>query len=85
MTAPSWRMSWMLLQGQLMRGRKARGLTQADVAERLGVSKASFVRWEHGKAEPNMTQLFRWADLCGVQITSSVRVEVVSRDNSEAA
>lgn len=80
----SWRMSWMLLQGQLMRGRKARGFTQTELATSLGVSASTFKRWELGHAVPDATQLFRWADRLGVSITSSI-AESSNSDTSEAA
>ncbi|MFE7330428.1 helix-turn-helix domain-containing protein [Streptomyces sp. NPDC057565] len=32
--------------------RKAEGLTQAEVADALGVSRVAFHRWETGQAEP---------------------------------
>lgn len=32
--------------------RQAEGLTQAEVAEAMGVSRVAFQRWETGQAEP---------------------------------
>ncbi|MEU5560823.1 helix-turn-helix domain-containing protein [Streptomyces globisporus] len=32
--------------------RRADGLTQAEVAEAIGVTRVAFARWETGKAEP---------------------------------
>lgn len=77
---PSWRMSCARLQGFLAAGREAAGLTQPDVAARVGVSLSTFKRWELGTAEPKLKQLFRWADAVGVDIGSTSRSESVSSD-----
>ena len=70
----------MRLQGQLLAGRRAVGLTQAEVAERLGVSRRTFQRMEDGVADPSSTMLFRWADLLGIAITSAPQAESVKSD-----
>lgn len=44
------------------------GLTQAQAAERLGISKATLVRWEGGKTDPSIKQASDMADLYGVNI-----------------
>lgn len=41
-------------QGQIRRFRKARGLTQAALAEHLGVEQATVSRWECGTHEPEL-------------------------------
>lgn len=40
----------------LGRARRAKGLTQADVAARLRVDVATVSRWERGAAEPSAVQ-----------------------------
>jgi len=76
----SWRQSCMRLQGQLLAGRRAAGLTQAEVAERLGVSRRTFQRMEDGEADPSFMLLFHWADVVGIAITSAPRVKSVKPD-----
>ncbi|MEP9372587.1 helix-turn-helix transcriptional regulator [Mesorhizobium sp. KR1-2] len=66
----SWKLAYMRLVGQLRRGRERMGLYQSDIADRLGASRRTFQRWEAGEAEPSASQLFRWADMLGVTITS---------------
>lgn len=46
--------------------RKARGLTLADVADALSVSKPTVWAWEHGKARPVDSRLPAIADALGV-------------------
>lgn len=42
------------------------GLTQTELAKRLGVSKVTYWKWEAGKAEPKVTQFDRICEICGV-------------------
>lgn len=52
--------------GELLRARKAAGMTQADVAERMGVAQASVARLEASagsrKHAPSIATLRRYAD-----------------------
>lgn len=51
---------------RLQRLRAERGLTQAQVAGALGVSKPTVWAWEHGKARPVEGRMARLAELLGV-------------------
>jgi transcriptional regulator with XRE-family HTH domain len=51
---------------RLQRLRKERGISQAHVAMRLGVSKPTVWAWEHGKARPVDARLADLADVLGV-------------------
>lgn len=42
------------------------GLTQSELAEKLGVSVATVGNWEKAKSEPNITQLRKISDLSGI-------------------
>jgi DNA-binding XRE family transcriptional regulator len=42
------------------------GLTQADLAEKVGVSKLTYWKWETGKSEPKYTQFKKLCEVCGV-------------------
>ncbi len=52
--------------GELLRARKAAGMTQADVAERMGIAQASVARLESSagsrKHAPSIATLRRYAD-----------------------
>lgn len=84
MSAPrkGWGGSYMKLQGELQRGRKRAGLTQAQMATQLCVGVATFQRWEDGRADPRAKQLFQWAHILGIEIGSA---ECINSDVSEAA
>jgi transcriptional regulator with XRE-family HTH domain len=46
--------------------RKRKGLTQAQVAELVGVEQPTYQRWEKGKREPSFGQLFELARVLSV-------------------
>ena len=47
--------------------RKAKGFTQASLAERIGVEQPTVQRWERGKREPTLSQLVELANILGVE------------------
>ncbi len=54
----------------LSKGRKAKGLSQAELAEKLGVGQARVSQWETGKAEPSMEQTAKLKKLLGSEARS---------------
>ncbi len=48
--------------------RKAKKLTQADMAEMLGTTRVSYLRWENGTHEPDLKTLATIADYFNVSI-----------------
>jgi transcriptional regulator with XRE-family HTH domain len=75
----TWQSEYLGLMTRLRRGRRLAGLSQADVAERLGISLRMFQRYEGsedtptGEAyEPKVMLLFHWASMVGVRITSDM-------------
>lgn len=48
--------------------RKEKNLTQAELAEKLGVSNRSISRWENGMTMPDFDLLIELADLYGVGV-----------------
>ncbi len=52
----------MELNERLVRVRKARGLSQEDLASRLGVSRQAVSKWETGDALPDLPKLLALAD-----------------------
>lgn len=47
--------------------REKKGLTQADVAEQLGVTAAAVSKWENGSSKPRVEVLFKLAEILGVR------------------
>ena len=57
--------------GQAIRTlRRARGLSQTDLAISLQVSRSTIAMWESGKREPDLASLHAIADVLGVSIVT---------------
>lgn len=48
--------------------RTKKGLLQKDVAEKLGIGRTTYVRYETGQFEPDIKTLIRLADIFGVTV-----------------
>ena len=60
----------------LVRTRKARGLSQEELAERLGVSRQAVSKWETGDAQPDLTRLVALADALEISLDELAGREV---------
>ena len=58
----------MTLCEKLTQARKAAGLTQADVAAKLNVSRQAVSRWESGQSKPSTEKLLAMGELYVVSI-----------------
>lgn len=58
----------MKLGERLRRARERQGLTQAKVAEALGVERSTYTRWESGLREPDIDTIHRVADILAVSV-----------------
>lgn len=77
---PSWE---PLRPGYLLRAtREAAGLTQADLAERLGVSQQAIAQAERQNANPTVALLATWSRALGVELRIELEVPVKSRRRS---
>ena len=47
----------------LRQARKAKGLTQAEVAQKIGLTQNGYSYWENGKAKIDKDQLLKLAEL----------------------
>lgn len=56
------------LAGNLIKLRKAAGMTQAELAEKLGYSNKSVSKWERGDGYPDIFTLRKIADIYGVTV-----------------
>ena len=62
----------MSFQENLIRARKARGMTQEEVAEVIGISRQSYSKWEQGETIPDIEKCDRLAKFYGVAIDALV-------------
>ena len=65
----------MTLCEKLTQARKAAGLTQADVAAKLNVSRQAVSRWESGQSKPSTEKLLALGELYGVSINRLLNTE----------
>jgi transcriptional regulator with XRE-family HTH domain len=56
------------LASQLIDARSRAGLTQAEVAERMGTSQSTVARLESGGAKPSLSTLKRFAQATGARV-----------------
>lgn len=77
----------MTLGEKLQRLRRARGMTQEQLAERVGVSRQSLSGWENDAALPDTANVIALADLFGVTTDYLLRPagEGGARQDAEAA
>lgn len=58
--------------------RRDAGLSQAELARRIGFSRASVNQWEHGVSQPRMGTVRKLAEVFGVPISTIVADETPS-------
>ena len=75
----------MELTERLAQARKARGLSQADAAERLNVSRQAISRWETGVGTPSLDSLIQMSQLYGVSLNELVYGPETAQPREEMA
>ena len=63
--------------------RKAKKLSQTELAEILHVHQTAVSQWENGKTEPDMDNLCRIADIFGVTVDYLLGVDTQSKTIDE--
>lgn len=66
----------MMLGSSLFHARKRAGLTQEEVAERLGVSRQTIGKWEADETLPDIRQSKRLATLYGVTLDDLIEFDL---------
>ena len=67
---------WYMKGGDLiLMSRRRAGLTQRELAERLGLRQATIARWERGARQPSFEDAEAAAHACGLQIDAHLAVE----------
>ena len=67
------------LASQLIEARSRAGLTQAEVAERMGTSQSTVARLESGGAKPSLSTLRRFAKATGARVRITVEPKPPSK------
>ena len=57
-----------VFEERLCEQRKFYSMTQREVAEKLGISQPSYIRYEKGLAEPTLANLVKLADIFDVSV-----------------
>ena len=65
----------MRFEEKIVELRKAKGLSQEELAEQLGVSRQAVSRWELGQTLPDISNLLQLCELFGVSADYLVRDE----------
>ena len=63
----------MKFEEKLVRLRKRQGMSQEELAERLGVSRQAVSRWELGSTLPDVPNLRKLSDLFGISADDLIR------------
>jgi transcriptional regulator with XRE-family HTH domain len=66
--------------------RKEKGMTQKDLAEKIGVTDKAVSRWETGKGFPDVSLLTALAEMLGISVSEIVmgeRIEIEQKDTAE--
>ena len=64
--------------------RKKRNLTQADIAEQLGVSNRSISNWENGKNMPDLSLLKPLCEILNITINELLSGEKLNQTEYQA-
>ncbi len=70
------------LYGKIQARRKALGLSQEELAQRMGVSRQSVTKWETGLSAPDLDRLVELADTLGVSLDYLLRDQVEVSEGS---
>lgn len=57
-----------VFQTRLIEQRKLERLTQQQMAEKLGITQPSYIRYENGSSQPSLETLVKIADIFDVSI-----------------
>ena len=72
----------MKFEEKLIDLRKKNGMSQEELADRLGVSRQAISRWELGSTLPDAPNLLKLSDLFGVSIDYLLRDEYTEKQQS---
>lgn len=64
-----------MFKDNLVQTRKILGLTQEDIADKLGVTRQSVAKWESGESVPDLDKCKQLADIFGVSLDDLANYE----------
>ncbi len=64
----TWKADYAALPARLTAARRRSGLTQLELAERLGMSLSTIQRVEAGRTDPKLLLLVHWAAAVGLRL-----------------
>jgi len=65
--------------------RKERGMTQAALAERLGITDRAVSKWENGRSMPDSSIMLALCDMLGITVNDLLSGERVEMENYDKA
>lgn len=74
----------MSFRDNLQHLRDLQDMSQADLAQRIGVSRQSVAKWEAEKSYPEMDKLIKICDLFGCSLDDLVRGDLAGREAASA-
>lgn len=69
----------MKITNNVKKLRQAAGMTQADLASRLGITTPSITKWEKGRSNPDLLNVFRMTEIFGCSVN-----DIICRDTASA-
>lgn len=73
-----------MLSENIFRCRRSMGLSQEQLAERIGVSRQTVSKWEGGQSTPDVEKLIAMADCFGITVDTLIRGEAQKPLESDA-
>ena len=62
--------------------RKAKGMTQADLAEKMGITDKAVSKWERDLSYPDIASIPHLAEILGVTVDELLTVQNVKKENN---
>lgn len=69
---------------RLLQYRKQAGLSQEELAEKIGVSRQAVSKWERSEASPDTDNLVTLAELYGVSLDEMLGLKTAKEENAES-
>ena len=64
--------------------RKAKGMTQADLAEKMGITDKAVSKWERDLSYPDIVSIPHLAEILGVTVDELLTVQNVKKENNKS-